>query len=275
MVGARTHRYGDFIDIAAAITGRAPAAGLHLGDNRRGRVLFSLDSVPEHLLRHDVLYPVLGHMVGRHTGDRIPVIDGLPAGASEDQLKALGAAAASSGSVALFHAIGITPEAPDRDAAFGGGEPEQVVAVTPDALRSSRDELTTAAGGDLDAVCLGTPHASLEEIGQVVTLLAGRRVHQGIEFFLSTGRSVLEAADERGWVERLEAAGVQTVVDTCTYLIPALGPRRGVAMTDSGKWAFYAPSNLGVGVVFGSTEECVESAVAGEVRRDDRLWLGA
>jgi len=275
VLGARTHRYGDFMDIAAAITGRAPAAGLHLTENRRGAVLFVLKEVPNELLGSDVLFPVLGHLIGRRSGDQVPVIEGLSAGASEDQLKALGAAAASSGSVALFHAIGITPEAPTRHEAFQDTEPDEVVLVTPALLRAARDELTTAGGVSLDAVCLGTPHASLDEIEHLVALLADRRVHPGIEFFMSTSRAVLQCAQERGWVEVLEAAGVQPVADTCTYLIPTLGPRRGVVMTNSGKWAFYAPSNLGVGVIFGSTEECVASAIAGEVRRDDRLWLGS
>jgi len=116
--GGRTDRYGDFIDICAAITGRVPDAGLHRTENRRGRVLFDLDSVPERLLREDVLYPVLGHLIGLEAGNEVPVLDGLPESATEDQLKALGAAAASSGSVALFHVVGLTPEAPSPSEAF-------------------------------------------------------------------------------------------------------------------------------------------------------------
>jgi predicted aconitase len=155
VLGARTDRYGDFMDIAAALTGRAPDAGLHRTENRRARVLFRLRGVPERLLGEDVLYPVLGHLVGAEAGTAVPVLDGLPASATEDQLKALGAGAASSGAVALFHAVGVTPEAPTLDAALHGRAPERVVEVTPAALRAARDSLTTAAGGRLSARARG------------------------------------------------------------------------------------------------------------------------
>ena len=145
VLGARTHRYGDFIDICAAITGRAPAAGLHLEENRRGEVLFRLVGVDERLLDHDVLAPVLGYLVGRETADRVPVIEGLPASTPEHRLKALGSAAASSGAVGIFHAVGITPEAATRDDALAGRPPDRVVDVTPADLRRARDALTTAA----------------------------------------------------------------------------------------------------------------------------------
>ena len=97
VLGARTHRYGDFIDICAAITGRAPAVGLHLSQNRRGQILFRLRGIPDRLLNDGVLYPVLGYFIGSNCANKIPVIDGLPTSVTEDQLKALGAAAASSG----------------------------------------------------------------------------------------------------------------------------------------------------------------------------------
>ena len=97
VLGARTNRYGDFIDICAAITGRAPACGLHLRENRRGRLLIRLRGLPNRLLREAVLAPVLGYHLGRVAGSRVPVIEGLPADTSEDFLKAVGAAAASSG----------------------------------------------------------------------------------------------------------------------------------------------------------------------------------
>ncbi|MDX1687771.1 MAG: aconitase X, partial [Candidatus Promineifilaceae bacterium] len=137
VLGARTNRYGDFIDICAALTGRAPAVGLHLEENRRGQVLFRLTGIPEHLLYEDVLFPVLGYLIGARSGTSVPVIEGLSPETTEDQLKALGAAAASSGAVALFHAVGVTPEAETLDDAFHGGEPERTVAVTLDDLRQT------------------------------------------------------------------------------------------------------------------------------------------
>jgi predicted aconitase len=139
-------------------------------------------------------------------------------------------------------------------------------------LARARDALTTAGGGDLDAVSLGTPHFSLDEFAQLVPLLAGVRVAPGVECYVSTGRHILEEVEQRGWREICERAGVQIVVDTCTYITPILRERARVAMTNSAKWAYYAPGNLGIGVVFGSLRECVESAVRGEVWRDRDLW---
>jgi predicted aconitase len=272
VLGARTDRYGDFIDICAAITGRVPEAGLHLNENRRGQVVFELDGVPDRLLHEDVAYPVLGHAIGAAAGSRVPVVLGLPAGTSEDRLKALGAAAASSGSVALFHAVGVTPEAPTLDAALHGRPPERGELVTMEVLRRARDELSTTSDQHLDAVSLGTPHLSIAELSQLVPLLEGRRVHRAMDLFLSTGRDVLADVEARGWRQALERAGATFVVDTCTYITPILRERDRVVMTNSAKWAYYAPGNVNVQVVFGSLEECVRSAVDGRVWRDQGLW---
>ncbi|MGH7555388.1 MAG: aconitase X [Longimicrobiales bacterium] len=290
VLGARTDRYGDFIDIFAAITGRVPDAGLHREENRRGQVLFVLHGVPDRLLAEDVLYPVLGHLVGAEAGTRVPVIDGLPEDTSEDRLKALGAAAASSGAVALFHAVGVTPEAPTLDAALQGGKPERIVEVTPSRLRAARDALSNrsrpsivnsrqsivdsrqSTDDRLAAVSLGTPHFSLAEFEQLMRLLGGRRVHDDVALYVSTARHIEAELEVRGWAEILRRAGAHLVVDTCTYLTPIIPEPRGVVMTNSAKWAYYAPGNIGVDVVFGSLDECVASAVEGRIVRSDALW---
>ncbi len=289
VLGARTDRYGDFIDICAAVTGRVPDAGLHLDANRRGRVVFRLTGVNPRLLEEDAFYPVLGHLIGRMAGADIPVIVGLPPGESpagapaapvagglpgcvEDRLKALGAAAASSGSVAMFHAVGLTPEAPTLEAALHGQRPDRVIEVTPAMLAGARDSLTTAADGPLSAVSVGTPHFSIHEFAALVPLLEGVRLHPGVDFYVNTSRHVLAEVERRGWLPVLEAAGVTIVTDTCTYVTPVMRQRRGIIMTNSAKWAYYAPGNLGVEVAFGSLAECVRSAVAGRVVRDDGLW---
>lgn len=279
VLGARTSRYGDFIDICAAITGRAPAAGLHLDENRRGEVLFRLVGMPDQLLDSDVLYPVLGHLIGRSAGTRIPVIEGLPAGLSEDRLKAIGAAAASSGSVAMFHAIASTPEAPTLGDAFAGRSPVETIAVGPVDLRTVRDRLSTAGSGTdsikVGAVCVGTPHYSISEFGRLVDLIGSHQVAAGIQFFATTGRDVLMELELRGWADRLRDFGIQIVTDTCTYITPILAEVDGAAMTDSAKWAYYAPGNIGVDVVFGSVEDCVATAVAGHLTRDESVWFDA
>jgi predicted aconitase len=274
VLGARTDRYGDFIDICAAITGRVPDAGLHRDEGRRGETVFRLEGIPGRLLREDVFYPVLGHLVGSRAGLEVPVIDGLPGSVSEDQLKALGAAAASSGSVALFHVVGVTPEAPTLDAALQGREPDRTIPVTIESVARARDDLTTGAEGPLSAVSIGTPHFSANEFERLVALLEGRHIADGVDFYLSTGRDVLAEVDRLGWLRTLVNAGVRIVVDTCTYVTPILRSSNGVVMTNSGKWAYYAPGNLGIEVTFGSLDECVQSAVGGAVWRDPDLWAG-
>lgn len=267
VLGARTERYGDFIDICAALTGRVPDAGLHRDEHRRGEVVFRLAGIPDRLLEEETLYPVLGHLVGLRAGSRVPVLVGLPTETPEDRLKALGAAAASSGSVGLFHALGVTPEAATLREALGRRAPVAEHAVTPEDLRAARDDLTTATTGPLRAVSLGTPHFSVGEFARLVPLLDGRRVHEGVDLYVSTSRDVLEEVERRGWLRVLDEAGATVVTDTCTYVTPILPRTDGVVMTNSGKWAYYAPGNLGVDVAFGSLEECVRSALEGRVDR--------
>ncbi len=275
VLGARTNRYGDFLDICAAITGRVPNAGLHRDEERLATVVVRLDGLPERLLGADALFPVLGHVIGKEVGSAVPAIVGLPTGTDEDRLKALGAAAASSGAVAMFHAIGITPEAPTLDAATGGVEVPEIQ-ITLERLRTARDDLSPAMGDELGAVSVGTPHASLSELESLIGFLeGGARVHQGVHFYVNTGRDVLREAERRGWVDTFDTAGVQIVTDTCTYITPILSEVRGTVMTDSAKWAWYAPGNIGVDVTIGSLEDCVLSAMIGRVSRDDSIWADA
>jgi predicted aconitase len=281
VLGARTERYGDFTDIACAITGRVPDAGLHRTDARRAVLVLRLGpDVPGALMEDESLYPVLGIVLGRRAGSRVAVLDGLPAGLSEERLKAIGAAAASSGAVAMFHAVGSTPEAPDLAAALQGGEPEETVNIGMAELRAARDELTTVPGGapagtPVGTVSLGTPHASLAELRAIERELGKTRPAPGVELLVSTARTLLAEAEADGLAARLRSRGVELLVDTCSYIAPVLRPSPLPAMTDSGKWAFYAPGNIGVEVVFGSVRECVRSAVEGRVWRDVGGWGAA
>jgi predicted aconitase len=273
VLGARTDRYGDFLDICAAVTGRAPFCGLHVSANRRGRVLFDCSQLPRSTLELDAAWAALGHFVGRSAGTNVPVLSGLPADAGEDSLKALGAAAASSGGVALFHAVGITPEAPTLEEAFHGDVPEATRTVTAASLRLARDELGTVGAGRIDAVSLGTPHFSVTEFAALARLLdGGSGFHPDVEVWISTSRHVLAEAERLGYLQMCRDAGARILVDTCTYVTRALGDTVQVVMTNSGKWAWYAPANLGIQVVFGSLADCVESARVGRVTRDEARW---
>ncbi|MDQ3554129.1 MAG: aconitase X catalytic domain-containing protein [Chloroflexota bacterium] len=269
VLGARTDRYGDFIDICAAITGRVPATGFHLDANRLGSVLFRLTGFSEGAPEEEAFWALLGHVVGARSGSEVPVIIGAPVGVPEDHLKALGAGAASSGSVALIHVVGTTPEAPTRRDALGGRSPRRTVEIGPDDLRAAAAELTSVdVSGALRAVSVGTPHLSVAGFERLTPMLAGTRIHPDVTFYVSTGRDVLAEVEARGWLAVYRAAGIRLVVDTCTYITTVLGPEETLAMTDSAKWAWYAPGNLGISTAFGTMEDCVRSAAAGKVIRD-------
>ena len=270
VLGARTNRYGDFLDICCAILGRAPDYGLHRAENRRATVLVDVTALPDRLKPLDVLYPVLGYWYGQTIGNSIGVVAGLAPDMTEDQLKAFGAASASSGAVGLFHIAGVTPEAPTVEAALGNRKPESVIRLNPADLRAIRDRLSNATASRIDAVALGSPHFSNEEFRQLETLLAGRRV--GIPFFVCTGRDVVRKLEAEGRAATLKESGVTIVADTCVVVAPILPEKVGVLMTNSGKFAHYMPSNTGYGVIYGSLEDCVESAMSGAVRRDEQVW---
>lgn len=271
-LGARTNKYGDFLDICAAITGRVPYAGLHTDEGRRGDILFDLSDVPERLKQEDIFYHVLGIVMGKKSGVMTPVLAGLPSTTSEDQLKAISAAGAASGGVEMFHAIGVTPEAPDAVSVFQGQPPKQEIRVTADMLTTARDMLSHTNSGKLAAVCLGTPHFSVTEFEQLMPLIDGREIHPDMNLFISTSRFIVDGIKERGWLEIIEQAGIRLVTDTCTYFTPVVNGVEGRVMTNSAKWAYYAPGMLEIEVVFGSLEECVTSAISGEVQRDVQLW---
>ena len=272
VLGARTERYPDLLDICAAITGRVPEVGLHLTENRAGQVLFRFHDLQTNLLAADELYPVLGHLVGKVAGDRVAVLDGLDVTPSEDQLKALGAASASSGAVALFHWVGVTPEASTLDEALQERDAEETLDVGMGELRAARDQLSTSEGERLDMVVLGSPHFSLEEFKTLAPLLKGRVRHPDVRFLVTTGRGVKLIAQEAGLLDVLREFGGDVTVDTCILTTPMLPSEIEILMTNSAKYAYYTPGLLGRAMAFGSTPDCVESAVQGKVIRDHSLW---
>ncbi|MCK6568491.1 MAG: aconitase X catalytic domain-containing protein [Anaerolineales bacterium] len=272
VIGARTERYPDLFDICCAITGRAPATGLHLTENRKGRILFRLEGISEDLQRRDDFYPVLGNLIGKLTLDKIPVIEGVTFTPDEDQLKSFGAAAASSGGVALFHMVGVTPEASTSEAAFQGNKPLRVVEINMEALRESRRELTHADGDELHLVVLGSPHFSLAEYKRLASLVAGKTKHPQVKFLVTSSRAMTQLADQAGFVTPAREFGAQITVDTCILTSPMLPDDVQCLMTNSAKFAYYTPGLLKKRIAFGSLEDCVNSAVAGKIVRDEALW---
>ncbi len=267
VIGARTNKYGDFLDVCAAITGRVPYSKLHRDEFRAAEILVDLSRVPKAILENDLFFHLLGHCLGRKCNNRVPAIAGLVS-VNEDDLKAISAAACSSGSVPLFHVIGITPEAKTQDNAFQGKQPRQTLTLTIDDLLQARFELGHNSEKPLAGIALGTPHFSITEFERLMGLLDGRMIAPNLRLFLTTSRFVLQQAEQKGWIESLQHSGVKIITDTCTYFSPVINGLQGKIMTNSAKWAYYAPGMLPVEVVIGSLAECVESAVHGEVVLD-------
>jgi predicted aconitase len=263
VLGARTNRYGDFLDIACAITGRAPDYGLHRPENRIARLVFDVSALPARFMASEIAWPVLGSLYGREAGNTVGVIAGVQGHPGDDALKAFGAAAASTGAVGLFHIAGVTPEAPDVETALGFLPPQMTIRVTPDMVATAQARLSTAEAPDtIDAVAIGSPHLSLAEFDALERLIAGRRL--AVPIHACTGRHVLSVLERSGRRRALEALGVVIVADTCVVVTPILAERPGgMLMTNSGKFAQYAPGNTGYSVLYGSLADCVESAVSG------------
>lgn len=272
VIGARTNRYGDYLDISCAIAGRAPAAGLHLSENRLGTHHYVMHGLSPELEERTDFYAVLGYLLGRRCQDRIPVVEGLTRQPGDDQLKALCAAAATSGAIALLHLAGITPEAPTGADAFGGRIPQSIDRIGIEDLRAVRAELTTSRSDHVDVVAFGSPHCSLAECKEIARHAAGLQAAVGVQVFVTTSSAVRAIADRLGILAELERFGATVTADTCIAVAPLVRPGARVLMTNSAKYAHYGPGLIGVDSVFGSTADCIHSAVAGKVIVDDGLW---
>ena len=217
---------------------------------------------------------MLGNLIGKLSLDKIPVITGMSTTPDEDQLKAFGAATASSGGVALFHMVGVTPEAASLEAALHGRHPIETIEVTMNLLRQSRRELTHTDSNRLQMVVLGSPHFSLAEYRRLAPMLKGKRKHPQVKFLVTSSRAMTQLAEQAGLLEPLREFGAQITLDTCILTSPMLPEEIRNLMTNSAKFAYYTPGLLGKKIAFGSLEDCVNSAVSGEIIRDETAWLG-
>ena len=270
VLGARTNRYGDLLDICLALVGRAPYAGLHIPENRHATLIIDITQISSALKSSESFYPVLGSWLGKNVGSNVAAIIGLDDTIPEDRIKALGAGAASTGAVGLFHIVGQTPEAPTLEAICSDIPSTSVLSPTTAEFKGVRDRLSKSSGNQLDCIAVGSPHFSHFESVALLDALKGRKSQ--IPFYACTNRFVLSKLEKDGRLASLTAAGIEIVVDTCIAVAPILQGNGGVMMTNSAKFAYYGPGNTGYKSVFGSLVDCAESAIAGQIIRDDRLW---
>jgi cis-L-3-hydroxyproline dehydratase len=275
VLGARTVKYADFMDICIALVGRAPKAGCHLEAPRRATLLLQL---PELHGLDDAFYPLLGYLAGLLAGDRIPVLAGLEeAHPSRDDLKAFGAAFATTGSAPMFHMVQVTPEAPTVAAALGGRPAEEIRPITVEDLARAWRELSQATDARVELVALGNPHFSVAEFERLAELCRGRRRHAETAFVVTTSRTALAEASRCGYVAPLEAFGAEIITDTCWCMLgePIVPPLARTLMTNSAKYAHYAAGLTGRQVHFGSLAACVEAGATGRASGLRPPWLEA
>ncbi len=244
VIGARTNREGGPSALAAALVGKTPCYGLHLEENRKPQVRIAVAAGGENLSIAE--YGALGYHAGKLAGNRIPYFTGIRPDA--DRLKALGAAMAATGAVALYHVEGVTPEArtPRKDAAGLKSIP-----VEAGDIRRLFSDIP------VEAVAVGCPHSSPAELARIAQLLAGKRVN--LPFYVFAAQGVIAANCSS--VTAIERSGAKVYADTCMVVCPVMERYRAI-MVNSGKALAYVPDMCGALSRIGTIEDCVAVATA-------------
>lgn len=261
--GARTNREGGPSGLASALTGRTPEYGFHLAQNRYGKFLIQVETS----LRDMTDYGTLGYFAGRIAGQDTPVFTGIPSAPTLEELKALSAALASSGSVSMFHAVGVTPEAPTLEAAFGGRTPEKVLVFGDAEKEQAEAALNREPSDHVDWILVGCPNASVQEIREVADALQGRKVHQDVALWVTTAGAMYAMAERNGYIRTIQEAGGIVVRETCPFLARSrvIAPNKGyrTLTTNSAKMAFYAPGQFGLPTHYGNLGRVMRAALDG------------
>ena len=278
VLGARTSKYPDFLDICIALTGRAPNGGPHIEGNRLASLVVRVQNVNNHV--DDSFFPLLGYHVGTLAPSEIPAIVGIDSlSPSKDDLKAFGAAFATVSSAPMFHIVGVTPEATSLDSATGQRTHIRCIDVQMKDLVHCWDRLNSASNQQLpiDLVSLGNPHFSIKEIRKLASLCRRRTRKKEVAVIVACNRSTYGLASQARLVKELEEFGVQFITDTCWCMISEpIIPRsvRAIA-TNSGKFAHYGPGLTGKKFYFGGLAGCVDAACQGSCSspRGRPRWL--
>ena len=265
--GVRCNRDG-ISAFFASLTGRYPNFGMHLDKNRKGKYLFNIKAE----LNDSADYSALGYYIGKISGLEVPVLKGVPR-SSIEKMQKLCSAMAVGGAVSLAHIIGVTPEAPNEEAAFQGDKPEEVFEITNREIKKVYDEFNSPAD-KVDFICLGCPHASIHDLKKFAELYNGKKVAKGVTVWIMTAPQNIFLADSCGFLQILKKAGA-TVLSTCPMVNPGIpGPMHtftnrtysaGNFATNSMKLVYYARNCMRPKKTFlGSMEKCIESSISGE-----------
>ncbi|HHU02862.1 MAG TPA: DUF521 domain-containing protein [Christensenellaceae bacterium] len=269
MLGARTNKDGTVVSLCAALTGRTPKTGLLLDENRFATVLVTMEDGLE--LNDDSDYGAMGYFIGMQVANKSIAVEGLPRTVTFDQLKYLIAPAAASGSIHVFHVIGVTPEALTKQAAFGGKEPQSIIKVSRKDIEATKKIFAFNKNKEVDLLLLGCPHITIQEAGTISDFLKNRKLKQGKRLWLAMGKPVYTLAKTMGFADNIEAAG-GVISDTCLATIPdsPIPKDVKVVLTNSFKCAHYVRSlqKDQVEVMVAGLHDCLESITekVGEVQ---------
>ena len=265
VLGARTPKHPDYLDLCIAVTGRAPLAGVYLDAERRAGRVLDFDIPPG---ADEAIWPLIGYLAGLKSPDRIPLLRGLAGlNPTTDDLKALCAAFGTTSAAPMLHVEGVTPEAdmPPRDGADQRAVTRADLAATWVSLNPGPEMV--------ELIAIGSPHASAPECRALAAALAGRKV--GIATMITAGRAIIAELRRDGTLDALEASGVQIIPDMCWCSItePVFPPEARTVMTNSGKYAHYGPGLSGRALRFGSLADCVAAAFSGHAPKALPDWL--
>lgn len=267
VLGARTAKHPDFLDLCIALTGRAPLSGVYLDAPRKATRVIDVE-LPDNI--DDAFWPLIGYLAGKAAPDRIPLLRGLAsARPSRDDLKALCAAFGTTSASPMLHVEGVTPEA------------EGAAAKDADRTTITRADMAAAwsllndGPEEVELVAIGSPHASLEECRALATAFDGRKRDSNVAVIVTAGRDTIAAARDEGLLARLEESGIQVLPDLCWCSIsePVFPTKTRALMTNSGKYAHYGPGLSGRAVRFSNLADCVEAALTGRVPARLPAWL--
>jgi len=259
VLGSRTNREGGPTGLASGITGRTPAYGYHLDENRYGTLKIKVNTD----LKGDTDYATLGYFAGRVAQDRVPILVGIPPSISKHELKYLGAALSVAGSVALYHVVGITPEAPTEEIATGGKKitSSDTFDFGSKELKETEESLCKVEPEKINLVILGCPHASIEQIKSYAKTLSDRRINNNVEIWILVSHIIKQYAKDIGYASIIESSGAKLVSNTCPSPMPRdFFNQQGynAVATDSPKMVYYVSTTQNTPCYYGSLDKFID-----------------
>ena len=255
VIGARTNREAAQSALASGVIGKTPKYGLHIKENRKGTCLVNVKVA----LKDEFDYTLLGYYLGKRIGYGIPVLVGISRRPNTEELINFCAMSNTSGAISMFYMPGFTVEASSIEEAFQGDITKDKITVTDEELKQTYEELQTTSG-KIDFIMLGCPHYTLRQVEEVARLLNGKKIHDGVSFWVCTSATTKLLAERIGYVDIIEKAGGHVVVDTCIDEPCWIAYKDKVGMTDSPKCAYYRRFKE---AIVSRLQDCTEAAVKG------------